>query len=247
MSHIFAIIFYIPLYNALILLINYMPGWDAGLAVVLLIVIVRLILFPLSKATIKTQVEMRLIEPELKKIKEGTKDKQEQSKKMMALYKEKGINPFAGIFLLLIQLPIIIALYQVFRSNLPIVDPTILYSFVHAPAAISMTFLTINLRSRSVILAILAVITQFVQINLALPKVERQKGSSFGNDLAYSMNVQMKYIFPLIIFPIAYFSAVIALYLVASNILMIFQEVFVRRRLERQYTAQHALKSGAAK
>ena len=247
MSHIFSIIFYVPLYNALILLINYLPGWNAGLAVILLILIVRLILLPLSKATIKTQVEMRLIEPDLKKIRENIKDKQEQSKKMLELYKEKGINPFAGIFLLLIQLPIIIALYQVFRSNLPIVDPTILYHFVRAPAAISMTFLSINLRSRSIILAVLAVITQFIQINLALPKVERKKGSSFGNDLAYSMNVQMKYIFPLIIFPIAYFSAVIALYLAASNTFMIFQEVFVRRRLERTYTAEHELKNKSAK
>ncbi len=232
MSHgFFATIFYIPLYNALILCVNFLSWHNAGLAVIILTLIIRFVLFPLSRSAIKTQLQMKQIEPELKKIRDTVKDKQEQARLTMQVYKERGVNPFSSILLLLIQLPILIALYQVFRSGLPKIDPTILYSFVAAPGALSMHFLGINLLGNSVILALFAIATQFFQLQLALPKVEKAKERSFQNDLAYSMNAQMKYIFPLILFPVAYISPVIALYLTASNAFMILQELFVRRRL----------------
>jgi membrane protein insertase Oxa1/YidC/SpoIIIJ len=87
---------------------------------------------------------------------------------------------------------------------------------------------------KSVVLAILAVITQFIQINLSLPKVVKKAGGSFQTDLAHSMNVQMRYIFPLIMFPIAYISSVLALYLITTNLFMTAQELFVKRKLEKQ-------------
>ncbi len=236
MGNIFTIIFYIPLYNALIFCINFLSFHNAGLAVVVLTLIIRIILFPLSRQAIKTQLQMKLVEPELKKIRETIKDKQEQAKQTMQVYKNSGINPFASIILLIIQLPILIALYQVFRSSLPKVTLSILYPFITAPGVVYMSFLGINLTSSSIVLAIVAVITQFIQLQLSLPKVEKSKERSFQNDLAYNMNVQMKYIFPLIIFPIAYISSVLALYLITTNIFMTFQEIFVRRRMAQKYT-----------
>ena len=235
MANIFSIIFYIPLYNALIFCINFLSFHNAGLAVIVLTIIIRIILFPLSRQAIKTQLQMKLVEPELKKIRETVKDKQEQAKRIMQVYKESDINPFASIILLIIQLPILIALYQVFRSSLPKVTTSILYPFITAPSIVYMSFLGISLSSGSVILAIITVITQFIQLQLSLPKVEKSKERSFQNDLAYNMNVQMKYIFPLIIFPIAYISSVLALYLITTNIFMILQELFVRRRLAEKY------------
>src|SRR4051812_19127613 len=101
MSHgIFATIFYIPVYNSLVFLINTIPGHNAGIAVILLTIIIRFILFPLSKSSIKTQLRMKQIEPEVQKLKIEVKDKQLQAQKLMQLYKEKEINPFAGFFLL---------------------------------------------------------------------------------------------------------------------------------------------------
>jgi YidC/Oxa1 family membrane protein insertase len=236
MSHgFFATIFYIPLYNALIFLINTVPGRSAGIAVILLTLIIRLILYPLSKKSIRTQLQMRQIEPEVQKIKEKVTDKQEQARQLMQLYKDKGVNPFAGLFLILLQFPILIGLYRVFRSGLPTVDPTLLYSFVHLPATVAMNFVGINLVYKSILLALITVITQFIQLNLALPTPKKGEDKSFKGDLAYSMNMQMKYIFPLVIFPIAYFSAVLALYLTTSNIFMILQELFVKRRLQKEY------------
>jgi YidC/Oxa1 family membrane protein insertase len=232
----FATLFYIPLYNALVFLISIIPGHNAGIAVILLTIIIRLILFPLSRQAIKTQLLMKQIEADVQKIKEKITDRQEQAQALMKLYKENGINPFASFLLIFIQLPILIELYRVFRSGLPKIDPTILYSFVHAPATVVMTFLGTDLLKRSIILAIVAVITQFIQVQIALPKVAKNKNEkerSFQTDLAYSMNVQMRFILPLIMFPIAYVSAVVALYLIATNIFTILQELFVRKRLAR--------------
>lgn len=243
MSHgFFATLFYIPVYNTLIFLIDILPGKNAGLAVILVTLIIRLALFPLSRKSIKTQLEMKQIEPEVQKIREKIKNRNEQGRQILALYKAKDVNPFAGLLLLIIQLPILIGLYQVFRSGLPKVNEALLYGFVHAPSSISMFFLGSDLMRHSIIFAALAVITQFIQINISLPKTKKKENASFQHDLAYSMNVQMRYIFPLILFPIAYISAVIALYLTTTNIFMIFQELFVRRKLTRQYDLENQTK-----
>lgn len=236
MSHgIFSTLFYIPVYNALIFIIDKIPGHSAGLAVIALTIIIRLVLFPLSKSSIKTQLQMKRIEPEVAELKKNVKDRQLQAQELMKLYKERGINPFAGFFLLLIQFPILIGLYNVFRSGLPKVDASILYRFVPSPEFVGMTFIGIDLLHKSYPLAILAVISQFIQINLALPKSKKPTDSSFQNDLAHSMNMQMRYILPLIMFPIALVSSVVALYLISSNVFMIFQELFVKRKLEQEY------------
>ena len=107
------------------------PWIDAGIAVIILTIIVRLILFPLSKKAIVTQVRMKEIEPELNRLKQTVPDKQQQALKVMDLYKEKGVNPFSSFLVLFIQLPVIYALYSIFiKSGLPVVKTALLYSFV---------------------------------------------------------------------------------------------------------------------
>ncbi len=233
----FATVFYIPFYNAFVFIINLLPGHSAAWAVVLLTIIIKFVLFPLSKQSIRTQIMMKKIEPDVQKIKDTVKDTREQSMKILGLYKERGVNPFAGFLLILIQLPILIGLYQVFQSGLPQIDLTLLYSFVKAPAEVAMHLFGIGLDSKvlRVVLAIIAVVTQFIQINLSLPKSVKKAGpSSFQQDLAHSMNVQMRYIFPLIMFPIAYISSVIALYLITTNVFMTGQELLVKRKMEKE-------------
>ena len=246
MSHgFFSTIFYIPLYNGLVFLIDIIPGKGAAIAVLILTIIIRLILFPLSKKAIRTQLQMKQIDPEVKNIREKNKDRNEQGKQIMALYKEKGVNPFAGFFLLLIQFPVLIAIYQVFRSGLPKIDSSILYAFVSNPSFVSMSFLGMSLDSFSLrfTLAALTVITQFIQINLSLPKVEKKQNASFQHDLAYSMNMQMRYIFPFIFFFIAIISSVLSIYFITTNIFMTFQELFVKRKLEKEYAISHSEKT----
>ncbi len=229
-----------PLYNGLIGIFNILPWADAGVAIILLTCAVRLVLFPLSRKAVHTQVQMQAINPMLAEIKEKYKnDTQLQAKKTLELYKEKGVNPFSGVFVLLIQLPIIFALYKIFLdAGFPSVDGSILYSFVHAPENINTVFLgLINLTEKSALLAGLAAISTYFQLKLAVPNptTKPKDSKSFGDNLAQNMQTQMKYFFPVLVFFISYkISGVIALYWLTSNLFTIGQEIVVRRKLEQQ-------------
>jgi YidC/Oxa1 family membrane protein insertase len=222
------------MYNALALIVSYVPGADVGIAVILLTVVVRLILFPLAYSATRTQMAMREIDPELKRIREELKEnKEELAKKTMALFREHKINPFASIFFLLIQLPIIIGLYSVFyvEGKSFIFDPALLYSFVHAPEHVSLVFLNIiDLAGKSIILAVIVAATQFLYSRLMMPTAPQTTGKSFQDDLSRSMHLQMRYVFPIVIGVIAYATnGVIALYFVVSNLFGIMQELVVKR------------------
>src|SRR5438309_2290440 len=113
-AHFFTLIFSQPLYNGLIFLFDLIPWANAGFVIIIFTIVVKLILFPLSIKATYAQMEMKEIQKDLDRIKEKYKDdKEQQTLKTVELYKEKNINPFAGFFVLLIQLPIIIALYRV--------------------------------------------------------------------------------------------------------------------------------------
>lgn len=231
-------IVYNPLYNGLMYLMDVFPWMDAGVAVIILTIIVRLILFPLSKKGIVAQVRMKEIEPEVNHLRQTMKnDRQGLALKTMALYKEKNISPFSSFFLLIVQLPVLIGLYSIFiRSGLPVVNSSLLYSFVHVPV-VNMHFLgLIDISVRSIFLASLAAIAQFLQLHFSLASV-KTPGAPSGNsqmDMAQNMTKNMKYIFPVMIFIISYkISAVVALYLIVTCIFTLIQELVVRRHLKR--------------
>lgn len=234
MSFLYHTLFFDPLYNALVLLFTILPWADAGILVVLLTVLVRLVLFPLSRKAVLTQVKMSEINPELNDIKEKYKDKpEEQAKRTLALYKEKGVNPFSGILVIIIQLPIILALYQIFL-HFPEVNKALLYSFVSAPSSVNTIFLgLIDISAKSALIAILAAISTFFQFQVSMKNQVAPKGNSFGDSLARSMQTQMKYLFPIIVFFISYkISGAIALYWFTTNLFSIGQEIFVRRNIK---------------
>jgi YidC/Oxa1 family membrane protein insertase len=242
MHYLYTILIYNPLYNGLVLLINavkFAPWIDAGIVVVIFTIIVRLILFPISKKAVRTQAMMKLVEPELAAIKEKYKtDKQAQALHTMNFYKEKKINPFSSIILLLIQLPIIIALYRIFYSTgFSTVHTELLYSWVSVPPAISTMFLgLVDVTHKSIILAVLAAVSQFFQISLSTPKIQKKTaGSSFQDDFARNMQVQMKYILPFFILFVSYqVAGALAIYWTTSNLFMIGQELYIRRQLARE-------------
>jgi YidC/Oxa1 family membrane protein insertase len=121
-------IIYNPLYNALIFLLDIVPGADIGIAVIILTVFVKVLLFPLAHKVARTQATINQIQPQLDKLKDKYKDnKQEQTIKTLELYKKNGINPFFGFLVILIQLPIILGLYFVFyKGGLPSINMDIL-------------------------------------------------------------------------------------------------------------------------
>ena len=196
-STFFNAVFYQPLYNGLIYLMDTLPFFDAGVIIILFTVLVKLLLFPLSVKATRAQIEMKEIEVDLKKIKEQYPDKQVQTQKTIELYKEKNINPFAGFIVLLIQLPIIIALYRIFlKSGLPTINTALLYSFVSSPLLIQMNFLgLIDIAGKSVLLAVVAGISTYFQIKYATPvQPVGDAGSkpTMQEDVMKMMQVQMQ-------------------------------------------------------
>src|SRR3990167_1980448 len=118
LSNIWDTVLYGPLLNALAFLVSIIPGGDVGIAVIILTLFVKTVLFPLSQKSIESQIKMNLLAPELKKIKESGISKEEQAKQTFELYKQHKTNAFSGCLLVLIQIPIIFALYYVFYKGI---------------------------------------------------------------------------------------------------------------------------------
>ena len=133
-SYLFNEIFYRPLLNGLIFLYNVIPGHDIGLSIIVLTVAIRLALWPFTAKTIKSQKIMEGLKPKIEEINRRFKnDKESRAKGLMGLYKENKINPLGGFLSLIIQIPIIIALWRVFLNIIKTVDKSSFYWFVMAP------------------------------------------------------------------------------------------------------------------
>jgi len=119
-----------PIFNLLVLIYALLPGHNFGLAVIVFTIIVRLLLWPILKKQLHQTKKMRKLQPELKRIKKEAKgDRQKESAMVMALYKEAGINPLSQIGMLILQLPILIALYNGLRLVLE--NPKELVNFAY--------------------------------------------------------------------------------------------------------------------
>ena len=226
---------YEPLLNAMAFLVSVVPGGDVGLAIIILTLLVRVALLPLSRKQIRSQTKMNLLTPEVNKIKASDKSKEEQAQEIFALYKKHKTSPFSGCLLIIIQLPIIFALYYVFLRGLSFEGS--LYSFIQMPEIINENFLgLIQLTEKSIYLAIIAGITQFFQAHLMPipPKSESKKGS-LSENISNSMRTQMKYVFPFIVVFIAYsISGAVALYWATSNMFAIGQQVYFNKKIKEE-------------
>ncbi|MBK5215230.1 MAG: YidC/Oxa1 family membrane protein insertase [Candidatus Pacebacteria bacterium] len=243
MSALWNSIFYNPIYNILIFIIDNITFGDVGFAIILVTIIVKLALAPLTRKSIKSQILMKRMEPEIKQIKKDYPNKEEQAKKTFELYKKYGTNPFSGCLVIIIQLPIIFALYYVFYKGLSI-DSSIIYSFIQIPTTLHTNFLgLLEMGEKSIVLAFLAGLTQFIQGYLATPikpKLEIVKEEdinapkTFQEQLSDSMQMNVRYILPIFIAFIAWqISAAVALYWITSNVFTIVQEWYIRRQLSK--------------
>ncbi|HDY72622.1 MAG TPA: membrane protein insertase YidC [bacterium] len=162
LATLFNEVLYRPIFNALVFLYNIVPGHDFGIAIILLTILIRVILLPLSSKSIKSRQAMSVLQPKIKEIQKKFKTKEEQTQGMMKLYKEEKVNPLSGCLPLLVQFPILIALYRVLINVLKPESLVALYSFVGNPGFINPSFLGIlDLSKASPVLAILAGISQF--------------------------------------------------------------------------------------
>ena len=227
----FNTILYQPLLNILILLYEYLPGHDFGLAVIVLTILIKVIFYPLGVKAIKSQKAHSTLQPKIKEIQEKYKDnKEQQTREIMGLYKREKINPFSGCLPLLIQLPVLIALYRVFWSGLQADQMVLLYSFVPLPGVIDSTFFGIvNLANPNIVIAFLAGIFQFVQVKMATPKPkeDKKKDSSFAGQMQKQMLYFMPAFMVLILFRLP---SAVGLYWLTTTLFTIVQQYVILKK-----------------
>ncbi|HHE76704.1 MAG TPA: membrane protein insertase YidC [Candidatus Parcubacteria bacterium] len=233
-TNAFNVILYQPLLNSLILLYEYLPGHDFGVAVIVLTLAIRLILHPLSLKSIKSQKALSSLQPKIKEIQEKYKNnKEEQAKQLMVLYKEKKINPFSGCLPLLIQLPILIALYRVFWVGFQEIKTNLLYGFVANPGTINTSFLgIIDLAEPNVVLAVLAGVLQFFQARMIFSQeTGKSKKGDKKQNIAAQMQKQTQYLMPVFTVIILFrLPAAIGLYWVVTTLFTIVQQYFIFKK-----------------
>lgn len=194
-------IFIQPIVNLLVALYSALPIHDLGLSLILVVILIRIVIFPLSRKAAHTQFAMQKLQPEITRIqKEYKNDREMQTKELLQLYRDHQMNPFSSIVLLFVQLPVLIALYQVFLRIVR--DPNLadlLYGFVKSPGMLQTAFLGfVDLAKPNVVLTVLAAGAQFLQtkrISPALPAKEHSQ-HSFQTMMAR----QMLYLGPLLTF-----------------------------------------------
>lgn len=220
-----------PLFNALIFIYELVPGQDIGIAIIILTIIIRLILFPSQSKALVAQKKMKDLQPKLKKIQDKFKnDKQKLAKAQMELYKQEQINPLSGCLPTLIQLPIIFAMYQVFRTGLDTSRLSELYAFIPKPDMIDPMFLGIFDMSQPdrFILPIIAGIAQFIQTRMLMPPTKPKKNQKPGfQDI---LSQQMVYIMPImiVIFAMSLPSA-LPLYWIVTALFGILQQYLINQ------------------
>lgn len=233
MSYLFNIIFYQPILNALVFLYDIVPGNDIGVAIVILTLIIRFILYPLNKQSIKSQKSLQDLQPKIEHLKKEYKnDKQELGKRMMELYKNEKVNPFSSCLPLLIQFPFLIAVFYVFRNGLAGADGSLdlVYSFINRPEIINTVSLGFfDMAQRSIPLALLAGAAQFWQARMIITKrTEVKTTEAKDEDMMAIMNKQMVYFMPIITVVIGVtFPAGLTLYWLITTVFTGLQQLYI--------------------
>lgn len=229
-----------PLFNLLVGVTAVFPGHFMWVGVVVVTLVVRLILLPLSfkqaRQTQKNQGKMANLQTRLKQIQQEHKDdRQKQAQATMALYREAGVNPASGCLLLLIQLPILIALYRVFLTPIGPESASLLYPFIGLPQTLNLSFFGMALTEPSLPLAIVAGLAQFIQVRFFSPAPPPTPTATSDEDSAKIMaNMQrnMAYIFPaMTIFISLRLPSALPLYWIISILLAIAQQRLLQRIL----------------
>lgn len=229
----FNTILYQPLLNGLVLLYQYLPGQDLGIAIIVLTVIIRVIFYPLMLQSIKSQKILTELQPKVQEIQRKYKnDKEKQVREIFKLYQEKKFNPFSGFLPLLIQLPILFALYKVFWKGLGAEGLSQVYHFVPHPGQIDPLFLgLINLTKPNFVLAIFTGICQFFQTKMVTPKIKKIKEKGGLSQFSEIFQKQMLYFFPIFTFFILLaLPAAIALFWLTTTLFSIFQQYLVYKQ-----------------
>jgi YidC/Oxa1 family membrane protein insertase len=219
-----------PVLNSLIAMCTVLGG-NFGLAIIVLTVVVRLILFPLTVRQTQSTKAMQSLQPRIQELqKKYAKNQQKLQQEMMKLYKEAGINPLGCLWPMLIQLPIWIALYQSIMQALAATPENLLnlsqhlYSWSAVGQAVPLNdqflWLRLSRPDPNLILAILVGGTMWVQQKMVTPPAADPRQRSMTSMTTMMMPLMFGF------FTLSFPSG-LALYWVVSNILGIIIQYFV--------------------
>lgn len=243
MMELFYTYLYEPLFNALIYIYNVVPYHDIGLAIIIITILIKIILFWPSLSALRSQKALQDTQPALEAIKKKYKgDKEEMGKQLMKFYKDNKVNPFSSCLPLLIQLPILITLYRVFFTGLAVDAETgilaadqleHLYGFlrdIYTTTPLNTMFLGFvdMAKSHNIYLAVLAGLAQFFQTKTLQAKkpAVKTKGSK-DEGMAAMMNKQMLYFMPIITVVFGYqFPAGVTLYWLTNTLFSLGQQLY---------------------
>ncbi len=233
MISLFHELLYRPLFNLLVFFYNIIPGSDVGLAIIATTLVIKLVFWPLTRKAIKSQKALQDLQPKIKELQTKYKDnKEEQAKQLMLFYKENKVSPFSGCLPLLIQLPILIALYQVFLKGFDPANLSVLYGFITNPGVIDPDFIgLVDLSQANKILAVLAGAAQFWQAKMVSPKKKLPNAPKTSDEfMAQAMSKQMLYFLPVLTVVISWgLPAGLALYWVITTLFTVGQQYVIMR------------------
>lgn len=221
MASFFHSYLYLPVLTLLQYVYNTVAFHDLGIAIVVLTILVRVLLFPVFYKGAKDQALMQRIQPHIKKIQLDHKDdKERQAKEMLELYKKHNLNPFSGILLLLLQLPVFLVLFQVFSKELT------------SGAFLSTTSLgMIDLTAKGFALPIVAAFLQYWQSKLMIGAQSNKVGQ---DDPMASMTRTMMFIGPVFTFFILLnLPGALSIYWATSGVFSVLQQMYINKRLPK--------------
>ena len=250
---VWSTIFYQPIYNTLIFLTSILPYHDFGFAIIVLTIIIRtILLFPSQKA-LKAQRKLQEIQPKLSHIREKHKNNQEMiAKETMQIWKEHKVNPLGSCLPMLIQFPVLIALFYVIQSGLNPDNAYLLYGNLKnfSLLSVNVNFLGILdlTKVNFLVLPLLVGGLQFLQMKLAIMRKEKQTPHQPKSDKKEQKsememaNQMMIYIMPVMI---AVFTASVpagvGLYWIMSTVYGIAQQLIVNKQVEEEKTKVEVL------
>lgn len=244
MGNLFNLILFEPMFNGVVFIYRYIP--DMGAAIIILTIVIRSLLYIPSRSSIRSQKTLQDTQPKLKEIQEKYKNnKEELGKQLMKFYKDNKVNPLSSCLPLLIQLPILIALYRAFLA-VSQTDPSThilvagqlqhLYGWLQGLFAttainpISFGFIDIS-KNHNIVLAVLAGAAQFWQSRMLMAKQPPKVPGAKDESIAAGVNKQMMYMMPLMTILFGYqFPAGLTIYWLFSTLFSVAQQYYVFKK-----------------
>ena len=233
MVNFFKTVVYQRILYLFVFIYNIIPGHYISLVIICLTILVKLVLYPLSKKSLEGQKALQSLQPKLEEIKKKyVNDKEGLSKAMMDLYRQEKVSPLSSCLPLLIQLPFFWAIFKVFRDELSGKATTLLYPFIYHPGIMNpISFGFIDFSKPNIVLAILAGASQFAQAKMMPIKQAPVSGEGTKDEnMMAAMNRQMLYFMPAFTVFICWsLPSGLAFYWFISTLLTILQQWYMFR------------------